>query len=86
MLKKKDLARDDPSTFVDLIKEIKELGQQIGKSESDLTKLQQKIKLLKNKFGGEDVADKINQFSIDAENYKKRLAEIMGDLEILQDL
>ena len=27
LIKKKDLARDDPSTFVDLIKEIKELGQ-----------------------------------------------------------
>ena len=42
--------------------------------------------MLRNKFGGEDVVEKINKFAIDADNYKSKLAELMGDLEILQDL
>lgn len=78
-----DLGREDPSKFVDLIKDLKDLGQMIQKNESEMNKISQNIKSLRNKFGGEDVAEKINQFVIDNDDYKSKLAELMGDLEIL---
>ena len=55
-----DLARDDPSTFVPLIKEIEALGKQINGVEEEVNKLSQGIKFLRNKHGGENVAEKVD--------------------------
>lgn len=46
----------------------------------------QNVKFLKNKFGGVDVEKKFDEFRLQAEDQKKRLAALLEDMEALKDL